>query len=122
MPPAELPDYYEILEVSRRASPETIKAAWRALCKKYHPDTHGGNAAQAEEAVKKLNEAYRVLGDAQRRAAYDSALNRPTAPRRLPGPRLSKGRINGQGVKSASFCWLSAPPCSCSWRLCFSCC
>ncbi len=87
MPPAELPDYYEILEVSRRASPETIKAAWRALCKKYHPDTHGGNAAQAEEAVKKLNEAYRVLGDAQRRAAYDSALNRPTAP--PPSPRPS---------------------------------
>ena len=87
MPPAELPDYYEILEVSRRASPETINAAWRALCKKYHPDTHGGNAAQAEEAVKKLNEAYRVLGDAQRRAAYDSALNRPTAP--PPSPRPS---------------------------------
>ena len=97
MPPAELPDYYEILEVSRRASPETIKAAWRALCKKYHPDTHGGNAAQAEEAVKKLNEAYRVLGDAQRRA--DAAVSA----RRLCGGVFPVRAAHAPGQRGAAF-------------------
>lgn len=93
MQPDEKLDYYEILEVSRRASPETIKAAYRALCKKYHPDTYAGNPAQAEAMIKRLNEAYRVLGDAGRRAAYDSTLRRqPPA----PAPSASIKPASGQ--------------------------
>jgi len=62
-------DYYEILGVARTASAAEIKSAYRKLVKKYHPDIYKGEDADAR--IKEINEAYEVLGDEQRRAAYD---------------------------------------------------
>jgi len=67
---SEPDDYYGILGVSRTASDEEIKKAYRHLAKEYHPDLHPGDK-QAEEKLKKVNEAYEVLGDPQKRATYD---------------------------------------------------
>ena len=63
-------DPYEVLGVSRDASEEEIKAAYRRLAKKYHPDSNEGNASAAEH-FKEVNEAYDVLSDEKKRKLYD---------------------------------------------------
>lgn len=63
-------DYYEILGVSKSASADEIKAAYRKLALKYHPDRNPDNK-QAEEQFKEAAEAYEVLSDAQKRQQYD---------------------------------------------------
>ncbi len=63
-------DYYEILGVSRDASEQELKSAYRKLALKYHPDRNP-NDREAEEKFKEAAEAYSVLSDAQKRAAYD---------------------------------------------------
>ena len=63
-------DYYEILGVSRTAQQEEIKKSYRKLAVKYHPDKNPGDAA-AEASFKELAEAYDVIGNAEKRAAYD---------------------------------------------------
>jgi len=65
-------DYYEILEINKDASEEVIKAAYKALAKKYHPDNCVGNAAEYEEKLKLINEAYAILSDTEKRKEYDS--------------------------------------------------
>ena len=63
-------DYYEVLGVSREASDQELKSAYRKLAMKYHPDRNPGDHA-AEEKFKQASEAYQVLADADKRAAYD---------------------------------------------------
>ena len=60
-------DYYEILGVSKNASDDEIKKAYRRLAHKYHPDKAGGEEAKFKE----INEAYQVLSDKQKRSHYD---------------------------------------------------
>ena len=63
-------DYYEVLTVSRTATEDEVKRAYRKLAVKFHPDKNPGDA-QAEEKFKELGEAYDVLIDPDKRAAYD---------------------------------------------------
>jgi len=68
-------DYYELLEVNKNASEETIKKVFRMLIKKNHPDLfEGDEKLKAEEKVKSLNEAYAVLSDKEKREKYNSEL------------------------------------------------
>ncbi|MDO4432525.1 MAG: molecular chaperone DnaJ [Aerococcaceae bacterium] len=66
---AEKRDYYDVLGVSRDASDAEIKKAYRKLSKQYHPDIN--QAADAADKFKEISEAYEILSDTQKRAAYD---------------------------------------------------
>ena len=69
-------NYYEVLGVSKTASEDEIKAAYKKLVKQYHPDLHPGDNAAAEK-FKEINEANEVLSDKQKRAAYDYEQEHP---------------------------------------------
>ena len=77
-------DYYEILGVERSATKVEIKKAYRKLAMKYHPDKNPGDK-EAEEMFKKINEAYQVLSDDEKRAIYD---------------RYGKEGLEGRGYKT----------------------
>ncbi len=62
-------DYYDVLGISRQASSDDIKRAYRRLVKKYHPDIYRGE--DANDRIKEINEAYEVLSSPEKRAAYD---------------------------------------------------
>ena len=64
-------DYYEVLGIDRQASEQTIKSAYRRLALQHHPDRNPENKEEAEEKFKEITEAYSVLADSQKRAAYD---------------------------------------------------
>ncbi|HJZ65139.1 MAG TPA: molecular chaperone DnaJ [Candidatus Acidoferrum sp.] len=70
MPTTSKTDYYELLGVSRKAGAKDIRAAFRKLARKYHPDLNPGDKA-AEEKFKQLQEAYDVLSDSKKRQMYD---------------------------------------------------
>jgi len=69
----EYKDYYTVLEINSNASQEEIKAAYRKLAWKYHPDRNKGDQL-AEERLKDVNEAFRVLSDVSKRQQYDRQL------------------------------------------------
>ena len=68
--PADFKDYYTTLAVSRDASADEIKKAFRKMARKYHPDVAKDKKA-AEEKFKEINEANEVLGDPEKRKKYD---------------------------------------------------
>src|SRR5215204_29168 len=63
-------DFYAVLEIPRGASEDEVKAAYRKLAMRYHPDRNNGSK-EAEEKFKEITEAYDVLRDPNKRAAYD---------------------------------------------------
>ncbi len=73
---AEKKNYYEILGVDKKATTDEIKAAYRKLAIKYHPDRNRGSE-EAAEKFKEINEAHETLSDQQKRAAYDYELEHP---------------------------------------------
>ena len=79
-------DYYQVLGVERKADDATIKKAYRKLAMKYHPDRNPDNK-EAEEKFKEIGEAYEVLSDADKRAAYD----------RMGHEAFKNGGMNGAG-------------------------
>jgi curved DNA-binding protein len=106
--PAEFRDYYEVLGVSRDASADAIKVAYRRLARKHHPDLHHGKARpQAEEAFKAINEAHTVLSDPEKRARYDQlgpggrAGGDFTQPPEGPPPGWGEYRDLGGGDRAA---------------------
>src|SRR5574339_406234 len=65
-------DFYQVLGLSRTASPDDLKKAYRRLARQYHPDLHSGSKkAEMEKKFKELNEAHEVLSDPDKRKKYD---------------------------------------------------
>src|SRR6201981_2823732 len=64
-------DYYDVLGVSRGATEDELKKAYRKLALKYHPDRNPDDRRAAEERFKEISEAYQVLSDGERRSLYD---------------------------------------------------
>lgn len=71
MPSTSKRDYYEVLEVTREATSEQIKSAYRKAALKHHPDRNPENKSDAEHKFREASEAYSILSDPQKRAAYD---------------------------------------------------
>src|SRR5256884_9322998 len=89
----EYKDYYKVLGVSKIASAEDIKKAFRKLARKYHPDVNPGDK-KSEEKFKEINEAYEVLSDVAKRRKYDTL-----------GPNWQEqfGYPSGAGARTSNF-------------------
>ena len=77
--------HYDTLEVGRHASPEVVRAAYRSLMQRFHPDRNAGDAAAAERASA-ITQAYEVLSDANRRGVYDERLRVEESLRAMESP------------------------------------
>ena len=96
------PDFYAIFGVSPSATQEEIRAAHRELVKRYHPDIYStsGDKDRATEKLREINEAYAVLGNAERRKAYDASRGeRPRRPSPAPRARAPQARRSGNAAR-----------------------
>ena len=98
-------DFYSILELSKDASDKDIKKAYRKLTLKYHPDRN--NSPDADEKIRKINEAYETLGDKRKRQLYDSGVQEGGFPGGFPFPGGDMNNIfnmffNGGGIPGTS--------------------
>jgi curved DNA-binding protein len=101
---AKFKDYYEIMGVARDASPDDIKRAYRRLARKYHPDV--SKEKDAEARFKEVGEAYEVLRDPEKRAAYDELGRRPQGEEFTPPPGWTfdfESDAGGAGIHSDFF-------------------
>ena len=78
-------DYYDILGVTKNASADEIKKAYRKQALEWHPDKHKDNKEAAERRFKEINEAYQILSDTQKRQAYDQFGHSAFSPGGMPG-------------------------------------
>src|SRR3954471_7820211 len=91
-------DYYEVLGVTKNASDEEIKKAYRKLAMKHHPDRNQGSTSKiSEESFKEAKEAYEMLSDPQKRAAYDQYGHAGV------DPNLGRGGAEGFGGFAEAF-------------------
>jgi curved DNA-binding protein len=90
-------DYYEVIGVPRDASQDDIKRAYRRLARKYHPDV--SKEKDAEERFKEVGEAYEVLRDPEKRAAYDQLGRRPAGEEFRPPPDWQFDSGDGAGPR-----------------------
>ncbi len=86
-------DYYDILGVSKSASADELKKAYRKQALEWHPDRHKDDKEAAEKRFKEINEAYQVLSDSQKKSAYDQFGHEAFA----PGGGFRGGGAPGQG-------------------------
>ena len=93
-------NYYEILEVNEHASREVIEKAYRVLVKKYHPDLYKGEERQyAEQKVKDINEAYKVLSDGFFKSQYDIELQKIKNEESIRFQnRITENIVNGNSI------------------------
>src|SRR5262245_49192863 len=89
-------DYYQTLGVKPGASDAEIRAAYKKLAKKYHPDVNPGSK-QAEESFKDVSEAYQVLSDPDKRRSYDAGRSMGAGPRGFGWPPGGSGSPAGRG-------------------------
>lgn len=75
--------HYDNLKVTRDAPPEVIRAAYKSLCHKFHPDRHGGSE-RATQTFQMINTAYEVLSDPERRRQHDAWIARAEAGQAVP--------------------------------------
>lgn len=89
-------DYYKILQVDRNAAQEVITVAYKSLAKKYHPDLNLNNLNEANEKMKDINEAYRILNNLESRKKYNLTYDS------YRKNDISNSNINNSGVNDSS--------------------
>lgn len=90
-------DYYDILGVSKSATADEIKKAYRKQALEWHPDRHKDDKEAAEKRFKEINEAYQILSNPQKKAAYDQYGHAAFTPGGAPGGNPFTGGFAGQG-------------------------
>jgi curved DNA-binding protein len=98
----EYKDYYQTLGLDRGATADDIKKAYRKMVRKYHPDV--SKHADADAKTKEINEAYDVLGDAEKRAAYDALGRGHHAGEQFQPPPDWSEHFDFGGAGAAAFC------------------
>ncbi len=102
-----IPDYYAILRVRPHATPQEISRAYRALMRSHHPDVDGGTAPEGE--LLKIMQAFNVLRDPRRRAAYDEE-RAAAVGQQVPVRKVrSTGGYPGPAIRVTPVRWESGP-------------